>query len=77
MASTSTSIDAATQPASAVETGRLLVSLPPLANGELSIILRNLAAAFPERTVLVATPSSLDGAQDPVPDTLRILSYRP
>jgi hypothetical protein len=77
MASTSTSIDAATQPASAVETGRLLVSLPPLANGELSATLRNLAAAFPERTVLVATPSSLDGAQDPVPDTLRILSYRP
>jgi len=77
MASTSTNIDASTQPAPAVETGRLLVSLPPLANGELNAALANLAAAFPERTILVATPSSLDVSPGPAPDRLHILSYTP
>ncbi len=77
MASTSTNVDASTQPAPAVETGRLLVSLPLLANGELHATLANLAAAFPERTILVATPSSLEGSASPAPDTLHLLTYTP
>ncbi len=78
MASTPTHIVATAQPtAAATETGRLLVSLPLLANGALDATLTNLAAAFPGKTILVATPSATSGATNPAPDTLHLLSYTP
>ncbi len=78
MASTPTHIVATAQPtAAATETGRLLVSLPLLANGALDATLTNLAAAFPGKTILVATPSATSGATNPSPDTLHLLSYTP
>ncbi len=78
MASTPTHIVATAQPtATATETGRLLVSLPLLANGALDVTLTNLAAAFPGKTILVATPSAINGATNPSPDTLHLLSYTP
>lgn len=77
MASIPTHIAATAQPAAAPETGRLLVSLPLLANGALDSMLTNLAAAFPGKTILVATPSAISGAVNPAPDTLHLLSYTP
>jgi glucosylglycerate synthase len=75
MASTPTQTDAATQPA-ATTTGSLLVSLPPLPDGTLDTMLLNLAAAFPNQTVLVATPTApLNGEAHAKPDNIHLVPY--
>ena len=75
MASSSTHIDAASQPSSTK--GSLLVSLPLLANGALDAMLANLAAAFPSQPVLVATPAAPNGAANAAPANIRLLAYTP
>lgn len=75
MASSSTHIDAASQPSSTK--GSLLVSLPLLANGALDAMLANLAAAFPNQPVLVATPAAPNGAANAGPGNIRLLAYTP
>lgn len=78
MASTSTHIDATTQPAAATTTGSLLVSLPLLPEEALDVMLTNLAAAFPNQTVLVATPiATPNGSAHSAPDTIHLLPYTP
>jgi hypothetical protein len=73
MASTQTNADAPEIPV--VTAPRLLVSLAPLPPEALEATLANLALAFPDQTVLVATP-------DPTPQLssggpLRLLPYSP
>lgn len=75
MASSPTHIDPA--PQSAAATGSLLVSLPLLANGALDAILENIATAFPDRPVLVATPAAPNGLASSMPETIRLLPYTP
>ncbi|MEO6911237.1 MAG: hypothetical protein ABI158_09960 [Edaphobacter sp.] len=77
MASTPPHIATTTQPAPTAEAGHLLVCLPLLDNGALESTLANLAAAFPNRTVLAATPSAPNGAASPAPETLHLVSYTP
>jgi hypothetical protein len=78
MASTPTHPDAATQPTSAADTGSLLVSLPPLSDEAFDVMLMNLAAAFPNQTVLVATPTATpNGSAHATPNTIHLLPYTP
>jgi hypothetical protein len=77
MASPSTHIDDASQPPTAAATGSLLVSLTPLPNGALDIVLANLAAAFPGQTILVANPAAPNGQASSTPDNIRLLPYTP
>lgn len=55
----------------------LLVSLCPLSPEGLQLTLANLAAAFPDRTVLVATPDAAPGQPAAASESFRILSYTP
>jgi len=75
MASSSTHIDATSQPSST--RGSLLVSLPLLANEALDSMLANLAAAFPSQPILVATPAAPNGAANAAPANVRLLAYTP
>ncbi|MEO8737817.1 MAG: hypothetical protein ABI380_14905 [Edaphobacter sp.] len=77
MASTPTRTDATTQPTAAAAAGRLLVSLPLLANGALDTMLTNLAVALPNQTVLVAAPAAPNGSANSAPETIHLLSYTP
>ncbi len=72
MASTQTNIDLASAPSPAVTSG-LLVSLVPLAPDALETMLANLALAFPDETVLVATPDAAPQHSSDSP--LRIIPY--
>jgi hypothetical protein len=72
MASTQTNIDLASTPSTAV-TSSLLVSLVPLAPDALETMLANLALAFPDETVLVATPDAAPQHSSDSP--LRIIPY--
>jgi hypothetical protein len=73
MASTQTNVDL-TPAASAGATGGLLISLVPLPQEAFEMTLNNLALAFPEETVLVATP---DIAPQSPANSLRLLTYSP
>lgn len=77
MASSPTHIVATAQPALEAASGRLLVSLPLLAGEALDATVANLAAAFPNQPVLVATPSAANGSPHPARDTVHVLSYTP
>ncbi|GGG88900.1 hypothetical protein [Edaphobacter dinghuensis] len=78
MASTPTHIDAATQQTAAITTGNLLVSLPPLPNGSFEAMLANLAAAFPNQTVLVATAVAASNGTLPAPPAnIQLVPYTP
>jgi hypothetical protein len=72
MASTQTNIDLSSAPSPAVTSG-LLVSLVPLPPDALETMLANLALAFPDETVLVATPDAAPQHSSDSP--LRILPY--
>src|SRR5580704_19359412 len=74
MASTQTNIDlaSATPPGAAVS---LLVSLVPLPQEAFDATLANLALAFPNETVLVATPDTAPQLSSGSP--LRIIPYTP
>ncbi len=72
MASTQTNIDLASIPSTAA-TSSLLVSLVPLAPDALETMLANLALAFPDETVLVATPDAAPQHSSDSP--LRIIPY--
>jgi hypothetical protein len=72
MASTQTNIDLASSPTTAVTSG-LLVSLVPLPPDALETMLANLALAFPDETVLVATPDAAPQHSSDSP--LRIIPY--
>ena len=72
MASTQTNIDLASSPTTALTSG-LLVSLVPLPPDALETMLANLALAFPDETVLVATPDAAPQHSSDSP--LRIIPY--
>jgi hypothetical protein len=72
MASAQTNIDLASAPL-AVASGSLLVSLVPMAQEAFETILSNLALAFPNETVLVATPDAAPQHSSDSP--LRLLPY--
>ena len=76
MATTSTIAENAIPPAPGSSASALLVSLSPLAPETLATTLANLAAAFPDQSVLVATP---DPAQPELPSSphLRVTTYIP
>src|SRR5579872_5443930 len=77
MAATQTSpeLAAAQSPAAQAE---LLVSLCPLSPESLHATIANLVEAFPDRTVVVATPDAApSGAALPAPASVRILPYTP
>ena len=73
MASTQTTPDAA--PEATTSAGNLLVSLTPLPANALEAALANLALAFPDQTVLVATPDAAPDFSSGGP--LRLLPYTP
>lgn len=73
MASTQTTPDAA--PEATASAGNLLVSLTPLPANALEAALANLALAFPDQTVLVATPDAAPDLSTGGP--LRLLPYTP
>jgi hypothetical protein len=75
MASTQTNIapTPAPSPGTPPATGSLLVSLVPLAPDALETMLANLALAFPNETVLVATPDAAPQLSSDSP--LRLLPY--
>ena len=73
MASTQTNVDL-NSAASAGTTGGLLVSLVALSQEAFDITLNNLSQAFPDETVLVATP---DVAPQSPANSLRLLTYSP
>jgi glucosylglycerate synthase len=72
MASAQTNIDLSSAPV-AVASGSLLVSLVPMAQEAFETILGNLALAFPNETVLVATPDAAPQHSSDSP--LRLLPY--
>jgi glucosylglycerate synthase len=72
MASTQTNIDLATAPAP-IAAGSLLISLVPLQQDAFETTLSNLALAFPDETVLVATPDLAPQHSSGSP--LRLLPY--
>jgi hypothetical protein len=72
MASAQTNIDLASAPV-APASGSLLVSLVPMAQEAFETILGNLALAFPNETVLVATPDAAPQHSSDSP--LRLLPY--
>ena len=65
MASTQTNVDLAS--AAATSTSGILVSLVPLPQEAFDATLSNLALAFPDQTVLVATPDAAPGAVSTMP----------
>jgi glucosylglycerate synthase len=74
MATTHTNISSNPE-ASAPEPGSLLVSLTSLAAEAFETTLANLALAFPDRTILVATPDNVPQLSSGGP--LRLLQYTP
>jgi hypothetical protein len=72
MASAQTNIDLSSAPA-AVASGSLLVSLVPMPQQAFETLLSNLALAFPNETVLVATPDAAPTHSSDSP--LRLLPY--
>lgn len=74
MVSTQTNLDA-TPEGTASAVGSLLVSLTPLPQNTLEIALANLALAFPDQTILVATPDAAPDLSSGGP--LRLLPYTP
>ena len=73
MATANTNLDAA-EAISPVPAG-LLVSLAPLSQESFEATLANLALAFPDQTVLVATPDAVPQLSSGSP--LRLLQYTP
>jgi hypothetical protein len=73
MASTQTNVDLTTSPATV--TGSLLISLVSLPQEAFETTLANIALAFPNDTVLVATPDSAPQLSSGSP--LRLLPYTP
>jgi hypothetical protein len=73
MASIQTNIDITS--ATAAPAGSLLISLAPLTSETLDATLANLALAFPNQTVLVATPDAAPSLSSGGP--LRLLPYTP
>lgn len=74
MVSTQTNIDTPAEPTTATAAS-LLVSLTPLPHEALEATLTNLALAFPDQTVLVATPDAAPDLSSGGP--LRLLHYTP
>jgi glucosylglycerate synthase len=74
MASTQTNVDAAHEPPAPIA-GSLLVSLSALSHDALETTLANLALAFPDQTVLVATPDNAPQLSPGGP--LKLLPYTP
>jgi hypothetical protein len=66
---------AAQAPAAPAE---LLISLCPLSPESLQATIANLVQAFPDRTVIIATPDAVpSGAVVPTPASVRVLPYTP
>ena len=75
MATTTPITDNATQPASGAPPSSLLVSLTPLAAEALEATLANLAAAFPDQHIDVATPDAVPASA--TPPNFRLTAYTP
>jgi hypothetical protein len=75
MATTPTT-DQHTAPAQASNGAELLVSLGPLAPDTLAAVLANLAQAFPQQTIIVATPSAVP-VETAAGTQFQLVSYNP